>query len=163
MPSFAKLIEAYLNEKACKMLLPYNCIADEFLGYLQNEDASSMGSDIIRSLKELERERIQFFVKEYILVRIEKINANLYLETSLLNASERIYYSKIKSALENYIDIPVGPSKDGRDEYIAFRCIKKMENVKIDGEVINIAEGSFVIANIKEVIDFLVPGFIVLV
>lgn len=165
MSRLEDLIAAYTNEKATDILLKYNHVVDEFNVMLKYQIVDESETQLVKTLKELETERIKFFVKEYILIRLEKLNKNIYIEEHLLSSLESRYYRKHLNLLnEENIIVPEMPEYNySKCEYVGFRCLKDLENVKIDGEQTKIIAGDFLVANLDDVIEYLNEGSIELV
>lgn len=156
-----ELIRIYINEKSTKRLLPYNEIADEFSEIVKNRNENLDNLKIIRSLQELELQRLKYFVKEYILVRLEKIKSNIFLSEELMSDREKKFYKKYISLLNDQNVLTTESSIEF--EYVGFYCINGLKNIKIDGEVIEVSEGDFLVANLAEIIDYVISGNVVLV
>lgn len=155
-----ELIVAYTNEVSTERLLPYNSIADEFNQMMRNVHIDQSATQVVRTLKELEIERIRFFVKSYVLARLQKLNSNVFLSADLMSAREAVYYRKHMSLLEK--NGVLTDKKSPTPEYVGFYCVKNLESVKIDDDVVEIFEGDFFVANIDDVIEYLNKGYIVL-
>ncbi len=157
------LIKAYINEKSTQKLLPYNNIIDEFNSLLKNtnNECDRVEERIVRTVKELEAQRIKYYVKEYILHRFRKIKKNIFLSENLMSEQEIIFYRKYLQLLSEQNVLTSQFAE--KIEYVGFYCTNNLKNIKIDDEIAEISEGDFLVANIEDVIEYLISGHILLV
>lgn len=161
MRALDDLIIAYTNEKSTTQLLPYNPLADDFSQMVKYQHTDPSEPQLVRTLRELEIERIKFFVKEYIIIRLQKLNNNIFWTEDVMSPREIIYYRKYLSLLD--ANGVLTRNESAKIEYVGFYCVKNLENVKIDNEIIEISEGDFFVANLDDVMVYLKRGHIVLV
>ncbi|KAG5859266.1 GINS Sld5 subunit domain-containing protein [Encephalitozoon hellem] len=164
-PTLNDLILAYRNEKAAKRLLPYASRPVEyFLDAISRriEEVKSLGKTIARNIYELELERVKFFIKEYIQVRLKKLSTNLYLDKSLLSEREVSFYDKYIDLLKGR-DIYIAEQKfPKRNEFVGFYCCSDINGVMIDGELLEMFKGDFFVAPLDDVMDLLRRNEIIL-
>lgn len=161
MEAFDRLIIAYTNEKSTARLLPYCPVADEFSDILAKTQISPTDPPVLKALREIEMERIKYFVKEYVLVRLAKLNSNVFLADNLMSGREVAYYRKYIAMLGRN---DILADKESRSfEYVGFYCIRDLGSVKIDGEVVEVFEGDFFVASIDDIIEYLIQGHVILV
>lgn len=159
MLSLEKLIQVYTNEKATFKLLQYNRIVDDFNEVLKHHIPNS--NSLLNTFEEIELERIKYFVKEYILTRLDKIRDNLFVDDKLMSYEERLFKNQYKEMLINANIFADKPSKEY--EIVGFIAQKKLEAVKIDGQIVEILPGDFFVANFDEIINYLEDDSAVLV
>lgn len=156
-----KLIEAYKNEKATTKILQYEGIVEEFNSYLIEKQNEPSTLDISNTIREIERERIKYFVKEYVLTRLNKIRENLFIDKSLLSESEREFSDRYKEML---VKSGVYTDQQSKEvEIVAFIAQKNLESVKIDDQVVEIFAGDFFVANYQDIEPFIKDGSVKLV
>ncbi|KAM0679823.1 hypothetical protein GINT2_001995 [Glugoides intestinalis] len=161
MLEMEKLISAYSNEKATSILLDYNSIVDEFNRTVSMCKLESNVADILSTIKEIERERIKYFIKEYILIRLDKIRKNLFADLNCMSHAERTFaqeYQEMMRKAEIYADFP---SKD--IEVVGFIAQKNLESVKIDNQAVEIFAGDFFVAFYDDVVNYIKNGYVLLV
>lgn len=162
MHSIEKLITAYTNEKATAILLPYDTIVDDFNSTLRALPANTADeSSLLATFKEIETERIRYFTKEYILVRLDKIRHNLFVDTELMSVDERLFAQKYRDLMVKYTVYT--ERADDQKAVVGFIAQRKIEGVKIDDQVVEIHPGDFFIASYDEVIHYIKDGSITLV
>lgn len=159
------LVTAYQNEKCTKTLLPYaSALVDHFLSLVhrQTEFINSLEMSLIRNIYELEVERVKYFVKEYIQTRLRKINSNLYVDHSLLSEGELVFYKKYIGLLKEEDIYIEEQRKEKGCEFVGFYCLGGINGVKIDGNVLEVFEGDFLVAPLDDVLELLKNNEIVL-
>lgn len=147
-----------MNEKACRSLLPYESEVVEFFYNKIEQHRVNVTSDIkiVKSIIELDIERVEYLLKEYILCRLHKLENNFFIDTSLLSSGEREFYEKYKKLfqeediLDNEIEI-----KKHEDEVVGFICKDQALNIILDGEHIEIFQGDFFVTEMKNVFDLI--------
>ncbi|ELA42408.1 uncharacterized protein VICG_00507 [Vittaforma corneae ATCC 50505] len=162
MLSLERLIQAYTNEKATEKLLPYDRIADEFNFIIKSHgNRNDSGTSLSNTFEEIEQERIKYFVKEYILTRLDKIRANFFIIQELMSKEERIFAEKYKEMMiiaSVYVD---KPSKVF--EVVGFIAQRNLEAVRIDGHVVEILLGDFFVASYDDIASYIKDGSVALV
>lgn len=143
------LITSYINEKATSNLLAYNAVADIFIEKMKDTSEDVQEPEFVRNVREMERERIKYFLKEYIITRLEKINSNLFHSEENMSSREASYYRKYLELVRES-DV-VGEKIDSASEYVGFYCIKDVHGVKIDSEILEVYEGDFFVARFEDV------------
>lgn len=161
MRALEELIAAYTNERSTERLLPHSPVADEFNQIARRAGAGPGDPQIVRTLRELEIERIRFFVKSYVLARLQKLGSSIFLDTALMSAREAAYYERHRSLLGRHGVLT--DRKSPSFEYVGFYCVRSLESVKIDDSVVEVLEGDFFVASIDDVVEYLKGGHIVLV
>ncbi|AFN83421.1 hypothetical protein EROM_071700 [Encephalitozoon romaleae SJ-2008] len=165
LPTLNDLILAYQNEKSAKRLLPYaSCPMKHFLDVVSRRagDMKALGKTIVRNVYELELERVKFFIKEYIRVRLKKLSTNLYVDRSFLSERETIFYEKYIGLLKER-DIYVPEQKFcKKNEFIGFYCCVDVDGIMIDGELLEVFKGDFFVAPLSDVMDLLKRNEIIL-
>src|ERR1700754_3514486 len=105
-----KLLQAYTNEKATQRLLKYEPVVDGFIKIIQSHEHSGvLTTGILDTFEEIEMERIKYFVKEYILTRLDKIRNNLFTDRALLGEKERSFadkYNELMVKMAVYTEMP---------------------------------------------------------
>jgi DNA replication initiation complex subunit (GINS family) len=150
------LIEIFTNEKSCKSLLPFeNQIVNYFYNKLEEhrENLSQMKEDnIIKSIVELDIDRVEYMIKEYLLCRLNKLKKNFFIDMTLLSEGEKVFYSKYKKIFEeeDILDKDI-TSIPHENEVVGFICKDKSINIILDGEHLDIFQGDFFVTNIKNV------------
>ena len=159
------LITAYINEKATTKILPYKSIVDDFIFHIKfkcDADIKPINTDL-NELREIEINRIKYFIKGYLHCRLDKIRTNIFINDSFLNLKEKIFRSKYLMLLEDY-NLPIDESKSTSDvEFVGFIVNKNTEKVILDGEIIDLIIGDFYISNIDDIFDKLLSNVISLV
>ena len=116
------LIIAYTNEKSTTQLLPYNSLADDFSQMVKHTHTDPSEPQLVRTLRDQEAERIKFFVKEYIITRLQKLNSSIFWTEDVMGPREILYYRKYLSLLgKNGV---LRRTKSIRIEYVGFYCVK---------------------------------------
>ncbi|ADM11934.1 uncharacterized protein Eint_071750 [Encephalitozoon intestinalis ATCC 50506] len=164
-PTLNDLILAYQNEKSAKRLLPY---ASQVMNYFldavsrRTEGMKSLDKSILKNIYELELERIKFFAKEYVKVRLKKLVTNLYEDRSFLSPREAVFYEKYISLLKKR-DIYVTEKKFYQThEFVGFYCCADIHGIVIDGEMVEMFKGDFFVAPLDDVMDLLKKNEIIL-
>lgn len=161
MLDLENLIRVYNNEKSTKKLLKYDPIVDEFNLRISQSDNKSVSSEISRAIEEIEIERIKYFIKEYILTRIDKLRQDFFLDVEMMSESEKLYYSQYLELCKQsniYVD---QQSKDV--EIIGFVAKRELDGVKIDDEIVKIYNGDFFVANYEDIEAYIPDGSVQLV
>lgn len=161
MLEIEKLITAYSNEKATSILLDYNEIVDEFNIAVSACNFESNAADILSTIKEIERERIKYFVKEYILTRLDKIRKNLFADTNCMSQAERSFaqeYREMMRKAEIYTEFT-----SREVEVVGFIAQKNLEAVKIDNQAVEIFAGDFFVAFYDDIESYVKNGYVLLV
>lgn len=159
--SLDSLITAYGNEKSTDRMLPFSPIIEHFNDALRSIGPLSDETQAIRTLRELEAERIRYFLKEYVVTRLSKLRRNIFIEENLLSPKEQVFYRKYLALLAKH-----GLLTEQRGtsiEYVGFYCVRDLSNVKIDNEAIEMYEGDFFVANMDDVQEYIRMGYGVLV
>lgn len=155
-----ELINAYINEKSARRLLPYNHTVDAFNAQIKAFCIDPAEHPIVKMVRELENERIKYFVKEYLMVRLDKILANVFLNVELMSPGEKQLYEEWLSLLAR--EDTLGGEVSEEPEYVGFFCTKSLGNVMIDDQVLEIFEGDFFVANIDDIAYYLKGGDVLL-
>ena len=96
------LIECYVNEKSTKAILKYKKeVVDYFYQKLLEQKEKykifiAGKSNIIKSIYELEIERMEFLLREYLIIRLEKMKEDYYIDLNLLSSQEVVYYTRLQ-------------------------------------------------------------------
>lgn len=160
MLDFEKLLNAYNNEKSTRKLLKYNTIIDEFNLRIQYSASKQASSEISKTIEEIEIERIKYFIKEYILTRMDKLRSNFFLNTELMSENERRFYIKYLELCKQR-NIFVDQNQPSNDiEIVGFRAKRELDGVKIDDEIIKIYNDDFFVANFYDIQNFIEDGSI---
>ncbi|ORD98261.1 hypothetical protein A0H76_24 [Hepatospora eriocheir] len=151
------LIDAYVNEKNCSRLLPYKSSVDTFWFYLEDRLYEMETDSVIKSLLEMEYNRINYFLKEYLLVRIDKIRHLAYIDRNNLSSNETIFYESYYDLIDK-MSINYNQNEgESENEFVGFICLTNIDNIKIDDNVFNLRAGEFYITSLsqiyKELID----------
>ena len=173
MLNIENLLQAYSNEKSTKKLLKYDKIVDDFnreisIQQIAETDSetfnnetnvelsSKISTELSKTIKEIELERIKYFVKEYILLRLDKIRNNFFLDSNQLSFSEQSFYKEyLEIAKKNGIYVEE-PSKE--IEIVGFIANRTLEGVKIDVEIVEIYKGDFFVASFDDIEGCLIKG-----
>ena len=77
-----EIMSLYSNEKATWNLLPYSSSVELFLKWINNNTCTieNFKNRISFEIAELEKNRIMYFVHEYLAIRLDKIRTNLFIE-----------------------------------------------------------------------------------
>lgn len=159
------LIKAYRNEKCTGELLPY---AENVMDFLQKnlpkqiDYANSIKkAHVIKSIYEEEIERVKYFMREYIIARMRKINRGFNIDKRLLSNHEERYYISIAD-LYREKDIFVECEWESQ-EFVGFISLVESENVVIDHNSVELRVGDFFVAPLKDVVSLLYRNEIYLV
>lgn len=160
MTGIQDLIESVVNEKSCNSLLPYDRETfDYFYSKLQeykNKEDQSNESKLIVSVKELDLDRIEYLLKEYLLCRLNKLKHNFFIDTSLLSEAElKFYDAYIKIFQEEDILDKEIETERFQNEVVGFICKAKSINLLLDGEQIEVFKGDFFVTEIKNIFRFI--------
>jgi GINS complex subunit 4 len=160
MLDFERLLNAYNNEKSTRKLLKYNSIIDEFNLRIQYSISKQASSEISKTIEEIEIERIKYFIKEYILTRMDKLRSNFFLNIELMSENERRFYIKYLDLCKQR-NILVDQNQPSNDiEIVGFRAKRELDGVKIDDEIIKISNDDFFVANFYDIENFIEDGSI---
>lgn len=157
-----KLVQAYTNEKATTILLKYETIIDEFNAIIKDhvlDDGSN--SNLLNTFEEIEMERIKYFIKEYILTRLDKIRGNFFIEKALMSPKERVFAEKYKAMMMKMSIYAEVPSKE--IEVVGFIAQRKIKAMKIDEQIVEVFIGDFFVANYNDISSYVEDGSVVLV
>ena len=161
MRSIEPLLTALSNEKATRRLLPHVPYADELLAVLRTAQPPENEPQVIRSLRELEVERIRYLIREYVMLRLEKMTRDLFTDQDLLSPRERVFFARYANLLQKQ---GTGYENKGNGvEYAGFYCVRGLESIRLDGEVMGFKEGDFFSADFDDVKEYLREGSVVLV
>lgn len=150
-----RLVEIYVNEKSTKSFLNYKKeVVDFFYEKLlkQIENVKNMSSNelnIVKCTYELEIERIEYLLKEYLTLRINKLKLHSTIDNELLSASEKDYYDILKEQMIY---------KNKRDEsfdIVGFICKKDIGSVLLDEETVEMYKDDFYVGPFSDVRDLL--------
>lgn len=146
------LIEAYLNEKSTPVLLKYKEVVISYFYHklqLQKKNKIENLNNIIKNIYEIEIDRIEYYLKEYILIRLEKLKKNMFIDTLLLSDEEKVFYEKYINKLKEKGIVCDNKSK----EYyaVAFICKKDLGNVVLDEEEVEMYDGDLFVGPISDI------------
>lgn len=151
------LIRAYRNERSTKELLTYERKIMLFLSKnlpRQSEYAESVKKHpALKSIYEQEVERVKYFMKEYVLARMRKINQNFYVDTSLLSESEALYCDALRDMYRTG-DVLVD-TRWTNNEFVGFISLVNNKNIFLDSNSVELKQGDFFVAPLRDVIDLL--------
>lgn len=159
------LIQAYRNEKCTRELLPY---AEDVMEFLrknlpkQIEYAESLkNTSVIKSIYEQEIERVKYFMNEYIIARMKKINQNFGVDKRMLSSYELEYYNTIYNL---YKEEDVFVEEEWKsEEFVGFISLVDNENVVLDHNPVELRVDGFFVAPFKDVVSLLHKNEIYLV
>ncbi|WUR02448.1 DNA replication complex GINS protein (SLD5) [Vairimorpha necatrix] len=149
-----RLIECYMNEKNTNAFLKYN---QEVVAYFYTKiidqkniiKKNPQKSNILKSIYELEIERLEYLIKSYLTIRINKMKRNLFIDENCLSEDEKKFYKILKDQI-NYKN-ECNESVD----VVGFICKKDIGNVLLDGESVEMNKGDFYIGPLCDVMDLL--------
>jgi hypothetical protein len=165
-----RAIGAYLNEKNTRTLLRYNKEMFDGTAYLlalqrkersklEKEESFDEGRRAVVHMYSVEIERVEWVLKEYLLVRLEKIKNNFYLDDEeLLSPGERAFYKKYVDLNKRYGVYQEGEKGLPEIEYGGLYVLEDLGRMVIDGELLDLRKGGFYIANIRGVDSFVAEG-----
>lgn len=160
------LIRTYRNEKHTKQLLPYNKRLMEFTKRAlpkQIEYAESLkGFNILKTIIDQEIETIKYYTNEYLVIRMEKMNKNFFLDQTLLSDFENEYYESVLN-LYKAEDVFVEEQVNDENEFVGFISLVDNKNVVLDMEAVVLMFGDFFVAPLRDVIDLLLKNEIYLI
>ncbi|KAI5170732.1 GINS complex subunit 4 [Nematocida sp. LUAm3] len=173
LPAIQALATHYLNERSCKDLLFYNkdlinrCLI--LLEIAKNKEASSVNR-VNRSIHRAEIERVQWLLREYLVVRLEKIRGSFYHSLDRLSEQELAYYTSYREIYrEEDVLVPQEElpkrfqSPEQRTNYSGIFFLADAPGVTIDGEVHTFYRGDFIVADAMELSELLNQQSILLV
>lgn len=159
------LIEAFLNEKSTTALLKYKeDVISKFHHRLQLQKTFKFkiqDSIIIKNIYELEIDRIEYYLREYIMTRIEKLKRNLFIDVSLLSNNEKIFYEKYLNKLKEKGFVCENSCED--NVVVGFICKKDLGNVILDEEDVEMYSGDFFVGPLSDVYSLVLNGDICLI
>ncbi|KAF9764980.1 DNA replication complex GINS protein sld5 [Nosema granulosis] len=160
MNEIQDLIEIFINEKSCKSFLPFEYeVVDYFYKRILNQREkleSCTEPKIVKSIMELDIDRVEYLLKEYILIRLNKLKTNFFVDSSLLSDGEKdFYFNYLKLFQEEDILDNEIESKKHEEEVVGFVCKAKSINIILDGEHIEIFQGDFFVTEIKNIFDLI--------
>ena len=157
------LIECYVNEKSSKAILKYKKeVVDYFYQKLLEQKEKykifiAGKSNIIKSIYELEIERMEFLLREYLIIRLEKMKEDYYIDLNLLSSQEVVYYTRLQKIA------PFKNKKNDKIEVIGFLCKKDLGNVILDDENVEMCKDDFFVGPLNDVYDLIINEDIKLV
>lgn len=150
------LIESYMNEKNTKIFLRYRKEVIDFfykkLVIQKNNLNKLTDNKIINSLYELEIERIEYMIREYLMVRIDKLKHDMNINLELLSESELILYKKLQNKMKYKI------SRDNEIDVVGFICKKDLGFVMLDGESVEMFRDDFYLGPILDIMEMVNKG-----
>ncbi|KAF7684809.1 DNA replication complex GINS protein sld5 [Astathelohania contejeani] len=155
-----RLIISYKNEKSTTRILPYIENTINNLSILIKKQTEYINSfkqySLLKSIYEQELERVKYFLKEYLLTRIKKIENNLFIEREHLSSHELVYLDgliELYKCRDIYIEPP--SQLPTNEECVGFVVKKSIGEILIDGHPVNMEKGDFFVAAIDDVIHLL--------
>lgn len=178
-PLLSSVIASYTAEKATSNLLPFNPAADTLsaqIAALPPSEITDSSDAALAAIQDIEIERIKFFLKEYVLTRVEKMHSNIFVPETHMSPSELVFFQGYKQLLAAQ-GIPLEPlsapssadEKAGahdiiqRKEFVGFVCTRTLNSVRLDSEVLSLYEGDFFVAPWDEVAPYVYDGSVRLV
>ncbi|OAG30728.1 hypothetical protein NEIG_00240 [Nematocida sp. ERTm5] len=152
----------YLNEREFQRLLPYDADIVERVKFLLQRQKDRQRKEIQRNrIKEhiykIEIERIEWLLSEYLLIRLEKIRNNFYIkDESILSPHEKEYYRayiNLNKEVGTYVELEDIPerhrNKEDSPEIHGVYVLDNLQDISIDGEILTLSPGEFLIGNIS--------------
>ncbi|KAI5181390.1 hypothetical protein NEOKW01_1584 [Nematocida sp. AWRm80] len=158
IPVVQCLTMQYLNERGSKRMLPFNSDLVERVLYLiqrqniQIEQSIKENNKIHEHIYKIEVDRIEWIVTEYLLIRLEKIRNNYYIDDTLLSPEEQEYKDKyIDLQREEQIliekeDIP-GNREETKTEYSGIYVLEDIPEILLGEDLLSLSSGDFIIAD----------------
>lgn len=149
----SQLISIYSNEKSTNTLLSYKPIVDEFIMYLEEVEENSLkyNNVIINELVEIELNRIKFYIKQYLLIRLEKIRKNIFVRNSNLSTKELAFKKKyMKMIDERNITSDV---KEEEIEFVGVYNPKTIHNIALDEINKDLTAGELILIDLNVIYD----------
>ncbi|KAH9385595.1 uncharacterized protein NEMAJ01_0491 [Nematocida major] len=155
----------YLNERESKRILPYD---EDLMGrahFLLHRQKTREREEANRNrtkehVYRIETERIEWLLTEYLLVRMEKIRSDFYkTDLHLLSEEEREYqqeYIRINTETELRLpeeEIPERHREENSSEVHGIYVLDDLQDVVIDGEILTLSPGEFLIGDISTAED----------
>lgn len=166
-PFLKEFFYIYQNEKNTIYLLPCRSkiiseLKQEILS--QTEYLSELTHDKqYKVLYEQELENINYFLVDFIKIRLEKIQKNFYIDESFMSVNEAKFHKKLINRFKD-LDIYVkSESKYNDREYVGFIAQEDIGNVIIEGNSVDISIGDFFVVKFSEIEDLLKEGKVLLV
>ncbi|KAK6090980.1 hypothetical protein P3W45_000225 [Vairimorpha bombi] len=154
------LIECFMNEKNTNVFLRYRKdVIDYFYKKLVDQKINLdkfSTNKVITSLYELEIERVEYMIKEYLMTRVEKMKHDMNINTDLLSDNEKIFYRKLQNKMTYKI------CRDNEVDVVGFICKKDLGFVMLDGESVEMYQDDFFVGPMKDVYDLVNKGEIFL-
>lgn len=151
----------YLNERESVRLLPYDeDLVDRVVFLLERQKTRELQERNRNRIKEhiykIEVDRIEWLLSEYLLIRLEKIRNNFYLTNlSILSPYEKEYhtaYIDLKEEVSQYTQLEDIPERHKRivpAEIHGIYVLDDLQDILIDGELLTLAPGEFLIGDIS--------------
>lgn len=147
----------YLNERSCHRILLYNRdLIERVLALIsrQKQKMESCTCRIAFSIYQVEIDRVEWILTEYLLIRLEKIRRYVHIDTSVLSEEEKEYH-------QAYIELQIQSGTYIEKEEVPSRLCKTMPNysgvyfldgahgLSLEGETLSFSAGDFAIADIQ--------------
>ncbi|OAG31851.1 hypothetical protein NEDG_00326 [Nematocida displodere] len=153
----------YLNERSTERMLPYNeDLVERVLFLLSRQkarlEAVRQASKVLEHIYRVEIERVEWLVTEYLLIRLEKLRSNFYLEEyANLSEAEQTYhqaYTRLNQDANIFIseeDIPDRVKKQPKPAYAGIYVLEDIPDAVIDNEPLSLSADDFLIANVRTI------------
>ncbi|TBU00689.1 hypothetical protein CWI38_1287p0010 [Hamiltosporidium tvaerminnensis] len=160
-----ELIIIYRNEKNIKTLLPYQTsIIETIYSLIQSQQTylnALKKNQIIKNIIEQELDTAKYFLKEYLKIRIKKLQIYFLTSKDLLSSKEIIFQEKIVNLYKEkniYVE-----SEYKNTEYVGFICLKDIKQIFLDKNPVEIKNDDFFVAPLEEVYEYLYNNDIMIV
>ncbi|KAI5161715.1 hypothetical protein NEAUS03_1728 [Nematocida ausubeli] len=151
----------YLNERESKRLLPYDEDLMDRVKFLLHRQKKRQREEAQRNrIKEhiykIEADRIEWLISEYLLMRLEKIRNDFYIEDlSLLSPYEKTYYQEyinLNKEAGTYTELEQIPARHRHPkdpaEIHGVYILDDVQDVLIGEEILTLQAGEFLIGDI---------------
>lgn len=151
----------YLNERSCHRILSYNRdLVERVLVLLsrQKRELESISCRMAVCIYQVEIDRIEWLLTEYLLIRLEKIRTYIHLDSFLLSDQEKEYHQSYTELLAQsgiYIKKEDIPSRFDRNapNYSGIYFLEDVSNLSLEGEALSFSAGDFIIADVQCIFD----------
>ena len=100
---------------------------------------------------------MEFLLREYLIIRLEKMKEDYYIDLNLLSSQEVVYYTRLQKIA------PFKNKKNDKIEVIGFLCKKDLGNVILDDENVEMCKDDFFVGPLNDVYDLIINEDIKLV
>lgn len=150
-----EIIFLYSNEKATWNLLPYSSSVELFLKWINGNTCviENYKNRILFEIAELEKNRIMYFVHEYLAIRLDKIRTNFFIEQANMSQNEKEFYEEHILLLKEFKLNEI--KQHNSIEFVGCYFHKKISNLELSSDFHEINTGEFILVDFRRIKNLL--------